>query len=89
MTTAPWKNFYVSEYDQEMHIQPLDELKNKRKRTEVDFALEAIERAKETLLELKDTTDPHAVRAILDSAQGKVKDVQIAIVRLSNAPLIS
>jgi len=85
MTTAPWKNFYVSEYDQEMHTQAPDELGKKRNRTEIDFAIEALERARETLLELKDTSDPHAVKAIIDSAQGKVKDLQAAVNRLSSS----
>ena len=40
MTTAHWKNFYVSEYDQEMHIMPKAALDSghKRKRTEIEYA---------------------------------------------------
>lgn len=84
MTTAHWKNFYVSEYDQEMHIMPKADLDSghKRKRTEIEYAIEAIERAKETLVELQETTDPHAYKSILESAQSKIKDVETLASRL-------
>lgn len=88
MTSAAWKNFYVSEYDQEMHIAPRPDFDHslKRKNTEIDYAIEAIERARETLCELQETTDPHACKSILESAQAKIRDVDVLMSRLERTP---
>jgi len=85
MTTASWKNFYVSEYDQEMHCLPkkVVEVGQQRKRTEIDYAIEAIERARETLYELQETTDRHAYKSILESAVAKIKDAETLASRLT------
>lgn len=88
MTSAAWKNFYVSEYDQEMHIAPSPDFDHSRKRknTEIDYAIEAIERARQTLCELQETTDPHAYKSILQSAQAKIRDADTLMSRLERTP---
>lgn len=112
MTSASWKNFYVSEYDQEMHlgkyrnaqlppnIFALDERGNtlaacgcieakvldtghycytKRTHTNMDHAILALNRLKETIEELRECSDPHARVAISYSVKAKMRDVQYAV----------
>jgi len=116
MTSATWKNFYVSEYDLEMHTQkaPLrwDERGNcilecgcieakvldeghychsenvtdfaeRRRHTDLDHALQALDRLKDTIEELRQCTDPHAKESITYSIKAKLRDSEIAIKHLT------
>lgn len=86
MTTASLNNFFVSEYDQEMHtISKVEaDARAARKHTEIEYAIEAIERAKETLVELQYCNDRHAIPSIVQSALAKIKDAETLIARMGS-----
>tara|TARA_B110000914_G_C15352850_1_gene394764 strand:- start:195 stop:461 length:267 start_codon:yes stop_codon:yes gene_type:complete len=79
MTSASWKNFYVSEYDQEMHIENPIDFAKKRTHTNMDHAILALNRLKDSIEELRECSDPHARVAISYSVKAKMRDVQYAV----------
>jgi len=79
MTSATWKNFYVSEYDLEMHSENVTDFAERRRHTDLDHALQALDRLKDTIEELRRCTDPHAKESITYSIKAKLRDSEIAI----------